>query len=301
MGFWFLLLKAKAKAEWLENRVRGAQQCEQRLVQLHSCINSIDAELCASLEQDLYADELPELCQVNLHFPPPDSLNYSFRMKWHHKCKFPISLSLMPASESRYRSAGTAFNGNPQRGVGVWSWGEEGSCQSSAWATLLYRSEILLASFCYLSIQAAYFWEAVINCTDFLFQATLQDVRNKFRKFQNPSELEPRLERMLRVLRDLEQSMCYIELASDDCEAIEGQLNNCIVSCSSLYSLPYASHWSVSLWWKDPVFYGPSNLSFPFIAALLRQPERHQSRSGSSIAWRAAASRRGLVGRSHYR
>lgn len=61
-------------------------------------------------------------------------------------------------------------------------------------------------------------------------QATLQDVRNKFRKFQNPSELEPRLERMLRVLRDLEQSMCYIELASDDCEAIEGQLNNCIVT-----------------------------------------------------------------------
>lgn len=61
-------------------------------------------------------------------------------------------------------------------------------------------------------------------------QAALQEVKNKFRKFENPSELEPRLERMLRGLRDLEQSMCYIELASDDCEAIEGQLNNCIVS-----------------------------------------------------------------------
>lgn len=58
---------------------------------------------------------------------------------------------------------------------------------------------------------------------------TLQDVKNKFRKFENPSELEPRLERMMRVLRDLEQSMCYVELASDDSEAIEGQLNNCIV------------------------------------------------------------------------
>ena len=34
---------------------------------------------------------------------------------------------------------------------------------------------------------------------------------------------------MMRVLRDLEQSMCYVELASDDSEAIEGQLNNCIV------------------------------------------------------------------------
>lgn len=63
-----------------------------------------------------------------------------------------------------------------------------------------------------------------------LVQAALQEVKSKYRKFQNPSELEPRLERMFRVLRDLEQSMCYIELASDDCEAIEGQLNNCIVS-----------------------------------------------------------------------
>jgi hypothetical protein len=42
---------------------------------------------------------------------------------------------------------------------------------------------------------------------------------------------------MLRVLRDLEQSMCYIELASDDCEAIEGQLNNCIVTIFSRFSL----------------------------------------------------------------
>lgn len=59
------VLQAKAKAVWLENRARGAQQCEQRLVQLHSAINSIDAELCASLDQDLYGDELPELCQVS--------------------------------------------------------------------------------------------------------------------------------------------------------------------------------------------------------------------------------------------
>jgi hypothetical protein len=42
---------------------------------------------------------------------------------------------------------------------------------------------------------------------------------------------------MLRVLRDLEQSMCYIELASDDCEAIEGQLNNCIVTIFSRLKL----------------------------------------------------------------
>ena len=62
----------------------------------------------------------------------------------------------------------------------------------------------------------------------------MQDVKTKFRKFQNPSDLEPRLERMLRVLRDLEQGMCYIELASDDGEAIEGQLNNCLVSCFRL-------------------------------------------------------------------
>ena len=61
---------------WLENRARGAQQCEQRLVQLHSAINSIDAELCASLDQDLYGDELPELCQVTIQEP----LKYHFKI-----------------------------------------------------------------------------------------------------------------------------------------------------------------------------------------------------------------------------
>lgn len=65
----------------------------------------------------------------------------------------------------------------------------------------------------------------------------MHDAKTKFRKFQNPSELEPRLERMLRVLRDLEQGMCYIELASDDGEAIEGQLNNCIVSQRLIHPL----------------------------------------------------------------
>ena len=55
--------RAKEKAEWLENRVRGAQQCEQRLVQLHGAIQRMDSELIANLEQDLYGDELPELSQ----------------------------------------------------------------------------------------------------------------------------------------------------------------------------------------------------------------------------------------------
>ncbi|KAI9557614.1 dystrophin [Daphnia sinensis] len=162
--------KAKEKAEWLEKRVRGAQQCEQRLVQLHSAINSIDAELCSSLEQDLYGDELPELSQ---------------RLS-HDIAQQEALLSEIRHEEEDYQAEGRKEAANR------------------------------------LHEQLSF------------IEATLQDVRNKFRKFQNPSELEPRLERMLRVLRDLEQSMCYIELASDDCEAIEGQLNNCIRFYASL-------------------------------------------------------------------
>lgn len=60
----FFPLQAKEKGEWLESRVRGAEQCESRLVQLHTAIQRIDVELCANLDQDLYGDELPELCQV---------------------------------------------------------------------------------------------------------------------------------------------------------------------------------------------------------------------------------------------
>ncbi|EFX89386.1 dystrophin [Daphnia pulex] len=162
--------KAKAKAEWLEKRVRGAQQCEQRLVQLHSAISSIDAELCSSLEQDLYGDELPELSQrLSQDIAQQEAL-----------------LSEIRHEEEDYEAEGRKEAANR------------------------------------LHEQLSF------------IEATLQDVRNKFRKFQNPSELEPRLERMLRVLRDLEQSMCYIELASDDCEAIEGQLNNCIRFYASL-------------------------------------------------------------------
>lgn len=66
------------------------------------------------------------------------------------------------------------------------------------------------------------------------FQKTLKEVKIKFRKFQNPADLESRLERMLRILRDLEQGMCYVELASDDGEAIDSQLNSCTVRIFTL-------------------------------------------------------------------
>ena len=62
----------------------------------------------------------------------------------------------------------------------------------------------------------------------------LHDVKKKYRKFTHPSEVEARLERMLRVLGDLQQGICFIELASDDCEAIQGQLNSCVVSFHSV-------------------------------------------------------------------
>ena len=55
--------QAREKTEWLEKRVRGAQQCEQRLVLLQKAIEQIDEKVCANLDQDLFADDLPELNQ----------------------------------------------------------------------------------------------------------------------------------------------------------------------------------------------------------------------------------------------
>lgn len=102
----FFNIQAKAKAEWLENRARGAQQCEQRLVQLHNAITSIDAELCSSLEQDLNGVELPDLCQVRIS----TSAGSLFRLKTF----FTFSLFFL-ANRCGYRTAGGSSPGNPPR------------------------------------------------------------------------------------------------------------------------------------------------------------------------------------------
>lgn len=55
------------------------------------------------------------------------------------------------------------------------------------------------------------------------------EVQNKFEKFGSSSNLEPRLSRALRELRGIEEATCLLELATEDPEAIESQLKQCLV------------------------------------------------------------------------
>lgn len=51
------------------------------------------------------------------------------------------------------------------------------------------------------------------------------------------NNVEPRLCRALRELKGVEEACCLLELASDDPEAISGQLNHCMVRCFTIYMI----------------------------------------------------------------
>lgn len=61
-------------------------------------------------------------------------------------------------------------------------------------------------------------------------QKKFNELEQKFEKFRSPSNLEPKVAQTLKELREIEESLCLLELASDDPEGIEGQLKYCNVS-----------------------------------------------------------------------
>ncbi|XP_051175836.1 dystrophin, isoforms A/C/F/G/H isoform X1 [Leptopilina boulardi] len=61
-----------------------------------------------------------------------------------------------------------------------------------------------------------------------LIEQKFSEVQRKFQRFRSPINLEPRLSRALRELRGIEEATCLLELASEDPEAIEGQLKHCL-------------------------------------------------------------------------
>ncbi|XP_043280614.1 dystrophin isoform X6 [Venturia canescens] len=61
-----------------------------------------------------------------------------------------------------------------------------------------------------------------------LIEQKFTEVQKKFDRFRSPTNLEPRLSRALRELRGIEEATCLLELASEDPEAIEGQLKHCL-------------------------------------------------------------------------
>ena len=66
-----------------------------------------------------------------------------------------------------------------------------------------------------------------------LIEQKFSEVQRKFQRFRSPINLEPRLSRALRELRGIEEATCLLELASEDPEAIEGQLKHCLVKILS--------------------------------------------------------------------
>lgn len=65
-----------------------------------------------------------------------------------------------------------------------------------------------------------------------MLQSRFEEVQSKFNQFSSPppeSKIWPKIERIWRSLRQVEQTLCFLELASDDPESIQGQLNHCTV------------------------------------------------------------------------
>lgn len=95
-----------------------------------------------------------------------------------------------------------------------------------------------------------------------LIEGKFTEVNTKFQRFCCPQNIEPRLSRALRELRGIEEATCLLELASEDPEAIEGQLKHCLViiqlpkrTITSNFSFPlYFASWMYFLIYHFPYF-----------------------------------------------
>ncbi|XP_073972435.1 dystrophin, isoforms A/C/F/G/H-like isoform X4 [Rhodnius prolixus] len=61
-----------------------------------------------------------------------------------------------------------------------------------------------------------------------LLKNRFMEVMERFEEWRSSNNVEPRLCRALRELRGVEEACCLLELASDEPEAIQGQLNHCM-------------------------------------------------------------------------
>ncbi|KAL1131831.1 hypothetical protein AAG570_011443 [Ranatra chinensis] len=61
-----------------------------------------------------------------------------------------------------------------------------------------------------------------------LLKNRFMEVMEKFEDWRSANNVEPRLCRALRELRGVEEACCLLELASEEPEAIQGQLNHCM-------------------------------------------------------------------------
>ncbi|XP_025206146.1 dystrophin, isoforms A/C/F/G/H-like [Melanaphis sacchari] len=70
-----------------------------------------------------------------------------------------------------------------------------------------------------------------------LLKKRFYQLEEKFERYQSPGDLPTRVTRVLRELQSIENTICLLELASDDPDSIKGQLEQCLKMSSTLESL----------------------------------------------------------------
>ncbi|XP_026807467.1 dystrophin-like [Rhopalosiphum maidis] len=70
-----------------------------------------------------------------------------------------------------------------------------------------------------------------------LLKKRFYQLEEKFERYQSPGDLQTRVTRVLRELKSIENTICLLELASDDPDSIKGQLEQCLKMSSTLESL----------------------------------------------------------------
>ncbi|XP_050057098.1 dystrophin, isoforms A/C/F/G/H isoform X3 [Aphis gossypii] len=70
-----------------------------------------------------------------------------------------------------------------------------------------------------------------------LLKKRFYQLEEKFERYQSPGDLPTRVTRVLRELQSIENTICLLELASDDPDSIKGQLEQCLKTNSALESL----------------------------------------------------------------
>lgn len=70
-------------------------------------------------------------------------------------------------------------------------------------------------------------------------QNQFNQLKNKFRQFQKPSDFEPKYARMRQILIDVEQNLYALEIRSDDPDVVHNQLEHCLVSFNLIFKYKF--------------------------------------------------------------
>nr|CAD7573370.1 unnamed protein product [Timema californicum] len=201
--------QAKDRTVLLEGSIQEAQKSESHILDVQQWVTHVDALLTARVDNDLTADDLPDDDQVQFLLgaslaPSKDSITLKL-----------IKFILIDYTMVKFIRSGHIVISRGKKLV------EEFEIQQS---TLKEMEEQVN------TYKGAGKHEAAARLQEqmILLQRRFSEVQHKFQQFRSPSNLEPRLSRALRELRSVEEATCLLEIASEDPEAIQGQLKHCM-------------------------------------------------------------------------